>query len=83
METNRYWIRILCVVVLLISGCNPTEEEEAPAVVASVANPAAVACVKGGGRSTMTQTPQGEVGMCQLRSGKVCEEWAWFRGDCS
>jgi putative hemolysin len=48
-----------------------------------MANPASVHCINAGGKLTMKRTPQGEFGMCKLPSGKVCEEWALFRGECS
>jgi putative hemolysin len=41
-----------------------------------------VNCIKVGGKLTIQRTAQGDVGMCQLPSGKVCEEWALFRGEC-
>jgi putative hemolysin len=47
------------------------------------ANPASVACVDAGGKLIFKDTKQGEFGMCKLPSGKVCEEWALFRGECS
>jgi putative hemolysin len=48
----------------------------------ALANPASVNCIKLGGKLTIKRTAQGEVGMCLLPSGKVCEEWALFRGEC-
>ncbi|PQA80004.1 hypothetical protein C5F52_27755 [Limnohabitans sp. TS-CS-82] len=47
-----------------------------------MANPASVHCINAGGKLTIQRTQQGEFGMCQLPSGKVCEEWALFRGEC-
>ena len=45
-------------------------------------NPATVACMQAGGTPGVVQTDKGEQGMCTLPSGLVCEEWAFFRGEC-
>lgn len=72
-------IAILCAIALATSACTPFESAIKP--VAEMANPASVHCINAGGKLTIQRTPQGEVGMCQLPSGKVCEEWALFRGE--
>jgi uncharacterized protein len=69
-------IATLFTIALATSACTPSE----PAT--EMANPASVHCINAGGKLTIQRTPQGEVGMCQLPSGKVCEEWALFRGEC-
>ena len=61
-------------------ACSPSDKPHVP--VAEMANPASVNCINAGGKLTLKRTPQGEFGMCQLPSGKVCEEWALFRGEC-
>jgi putative hemolysin len=48
----------------------------------AMANPAAVACLKAGGKLTKIYTDKGEQSMCTLPSGVVCEEWAFFKGTC-
>ena len=47
-----------------------------------MANPASVFCEKQGGTLSIKDEVGGQVGYCQLPSGKVCEEWALFRGEC-
>ena len=48
-----------------------------------MANPASVACVRQGGRLAIVRGPDGgEAGMCTLPDGRMCEEWALFRGEC-
>ena len=70
-------IATLCAIALASCACTPSE----PAT--GMANPASVHCINAGGKLTIKRTPQGEVGMCKLPSGKVCEEWALFRSECS
>jgi putative hemolysin len=72
---------ILCTLALATWGCTRADMTTAERV--ALANPASVNCIKVGGKLTIQRTSQGDVGMCQLRSGKVCEEWALFRGECS
>lgn len=51
------------------------DDEQDPA---GIANPASVYCEKRGGVLTL----EGSRGMCELPDGDVCEEWAYFRGEC-
>jgi hypothetical protein len=48
----------------------------------AMANPATAACTRAGGTPSFVQTDKGEQAMCSLPSGLVCEEWAFFRGEC-
>ena len=73
-------IVILCAIALASCVGSPSDKPHVP--VAAMANPASVHCINAGGKLTIQRTPQGEFGMCQLPSGKVCEEWALFRGEC-
>lgn len=52
---------------------------------AGIANPASVHCVQElGGQLEIVDTAQGQVGMCRLPDGRVCEEWSLFRdGTCT
>lgn len=47
-----------------------------------IANPASVNCIEKGGKLSIVDKPEGQVGMCTLSDGTVCEEWAYFRGEC-
>ncbi|HEX3435162.1 MAG TPA: DUF333 domain-containing protein [Pseudacidobacterium sp.] len=47
-------------------------------------NPASVNCTKHGGTlKTETGKDGGQVGICTFSNGKQCEEWAFFRGQCT
>lgn len=61
-------------------GCHGSDMTTAERV--SMANPASVNCIKVGGKLILQSTSPSDVGMCQLPSGKVCEQWALFRGEC-
>lgn len=50
----------------------------------ALANPASVKCIADGGTlSTVTDSSGGQQGMCQFPDGSTCEEWAYFRGECT
>lgn len=46
-------------------------------------NPASVKCKQDGGVSTIVNGPNGQYGLCTFSNGKVCDEWAYYRGECS
>lgn len=48
-----------------------------------LANPASTNCLKLGGKlEIIPNADDSQEGNCTLPSGKVCEEWALFRGEC-
>jgi putative hemolysin len=53
-----------------------------PSGGAGIANPASVHCVEVGGTLEIRKNTDGsEYGMCKFQDGRVCEEWAFFRGE--
>lgn len=48
----------------------------------TLANPASVYCEQQGGTLEIVDETGGQVGMCTLSDGTVCEEWAYMRGEC-
>lgn len=58
-----------------------TPAEDAPI---GMANPASVFCADNSGTLEMRQDAGGgEYGMCVFSDGSECEEWAYFRGECT
>lgn len=49
---------------------------------AGLANPASVYCLEIGGTLEMRENEAGTYGVCIFDSGRECEEWSLFRGDC-
>ena len=78
------WLKIVVVVIIivlvsltskfLINSKNTTNTQ--------IANPASVNCIKNGGELSIVDEAEGQVGMCTLLDGTVCEEWAYFREEC-
>lgn len=51
---------------------------------AQMANPASAFCVNHGGKIEIkTDANGGQHGNCVFAGGEVCDEWAYFRGECN
>jgi len=65
--------------------CGPTPK--IPIVctgIPQIANPASVNCVEKGGKVDIRSSADGsQFGMCQFPDKSECEEWAFFRGECT
>ena len=81
-------IASLAAVLILATACTqapapgPTSAtvEVGAGPVVGMANPAAVACGDlFGGELSNVSTPAGDIGMCTLPDGRVCEEWVLFQ----
>jgi hypothetical protein len=48
-----------------------------------LANPASVNCTQNGGTLEIRETADGQIGYCKFADGSECEEWAYFRKECS
>jgi len=74
---------------ILLFGCtslyvNPSNTSLANQTGTQMANPASVNCVNNGGTLQIVTADDGsQSGMCTLANGHVCEEWAYYRGECS
>jgi putative hemolysin len=81
MKMNtKFMIMIgLIVMSMFLIGCAQLERESPPH---KIANPASVYCTEQGGTLKIVDTPDGQVGICTLKDGTECEEWAYFRKEC-
>lgn len=68
--------------IVILPSCN--SPEVVPTEQAEIANPASVYCEEHSGKLLLvTDEEGGVVGMCEFVDGSQCEEWAYFRGECS
>lgn len=88
--------RLITLLAALLTGCAaaPPAAERAPPHAADPApphaakpvglpNPATVACIRAGGGAFTERAADGsERGLCRLPDGQVCDQWAFFRGEC-
>jgi putative hemolysin len=62
--------------------CAPGEAKQSTSI--GMPNPASVYCTDNGGTLEIRQdASSGEYGMCVFSDGSECEEWAYFRGECT
>ena len=65
---------------LLIAACRA---QSTPTPEAGLPNPASVFCEEQGYRLEMREEAGGTVGYCIFPDGSECEEWAFYRGECT
>ncbi|MFA5811639.1 MAG: DUF333 domain-containing protein [bacterium] len=79
---------IVFLFALVIAGCGVSAKQNSTEISAQnttgIANPASVKCVKDGYKLEIRTSPDGgQYGVCINEAGDECEEWAYFRGECS
>lgn len=89
---------VFAAIAILLFGCtgaqplnpnvppagNITEPIPSPPNNTQLANPASVNCIqKGYSLEIRKDASGGEAGYCKFGNGRECEEWAFFRGECS
>ena len=73
---------VLGVFSFLLAACGG--EASTPVSNVSLANPASVYCEENGGTLEMRSDKDGNVsGVCIFPDGSECDEWAFFRAECS
>jgi uncharacterized protein len=69
----------IAAVAMLLVACQSAPQSEQNPPQLGMANPASVYCVEQGGKLTIRDETNGQVGYCHLPNGQVVEEWALFR----
>jgi len=87
-NTNRNLAALVavCLVGLLVLGCTqkPTQNASLNESNATIANPASVFCEQNGGTLNIVIAADGsQGGLCVFPNGSECDEWAYYRGECS
>ena len=87
MTRQKTGLTAALVLSIALSGCGGGEVvggETDQNGNAGLANPASVYCEEQGGQLDMrTDESGGTYGVCVFEDGSECEEWAFFRGECS
>jgi putative hemolysin len=71
---------LLVVLALVLTGCGGNGDNENEA---GLPNPASVFCEEQGGTVEIRDESGGQVGFCVFPDGNECEEWAFYRGECT
>ena len=65
------------------NSSNNCEFSACPSGNAAIANPASVFCVQKGYKLEIRKGAGGETGYCVFQNGAECEEWSYYRGECT
>ena len=71
------FLLLFAIIALGLAACVKEEKKS------GLPNPASVFCEEQGNRLELRQEEDGVVGICIFPDGTECEEWAYFRGECS
>jgi len=91
MKNTIKLFSLFLLVAMLVSACTPTAtptQTQAPTSTptssANMPNPAAAYCQKQGYTSEIRTAADGsQSGVCKFPNGTECDEWAYFRRNCS
>ncbi|MFL7791310.1 MAG: DUF333 domain-containing protein, partial [Anaerolineae bacterium] len=72
-------LAISALALIILSACIGPTPESTP----GMPNPASVYCEEQGGRVEMRTDGNGQYGVCVFSDGSECDEWAFYRGECS
>ncbi len=71
---------IALVGIVAFAACTANPASLTPA--AGLPNPASVNCEQNAGKVELVENASGVAGNCVFPDGSVCDEWAFFRGEC-
>ena len=83
MKKSTLWLAvILWLGTVILAGCNCNKNNSEEENV-GIANPASVYCEEQWGTLIPMEDEDGaQYAMCQLDAETICEEWAFYRGEC-
>lgn len=76
-------LSLLFIAALMLTACRSQTDADNQGNQVGMANPASVYCEEQGGQLEMRENAQGTYGVCIFPDGSKCEEWAYFREECS
>lgn len=81
-------IMIYIIILIVLTGCSTFQIQESQAagtkMPPNMPNPASVYCEENGNKLEIHTAEDGsQSGICVFPDGSVCDEWAYFRGECS
>jgi inhibitor of cysteine peptidase len=83
-DRNLAAILAVCFIGLLAFGCAQKAQNQTVSDNTTIANPASVFCAQNGGTLNIVTAADGsQSGLCVFPNGSQCEEWAYYRGECS
>jgi putative hemolysin len=74
IKENWSKIVIVVIVIIFVSLVSKILLPSKETAVNQIANPASTNCIEKGGRHSIVDRPEGQVGICTLTNETVCEE---------
>jgi putative hemolysin len=82
-------IFVLTIILIVLTACSAPQTQETPESTATdmpqanMPNPASVYCTQQGNKlEIVTASDSSQSGVCVFPDGSVCDEWAYYRGEC-
>jgi putative hemolysin len=80
----RKLVLVVIAVLLMVSMAGCKRDQTTSGSEVKIANPASLHCEEDGGEVDIrTDASGGQSGVCVFPDGSECDEWAYFRGECS
>lgn len=77
------------IILMILTACATPQTQGTPESattdmpLANIPNPASVYCTEQGNKLEIVTAPNGsQSGVCVFPDGSVCDEWAYYRGEC-
>jgi putative hemolysin len=90
MSIRNIWKPFTTIILIVLTACSVPPTQPAPAPVSSgtpvpnMPNPASAYCEQQGNKLEIRTAADGsQTGICIFPDGSECDEWAFFRGECS
>lgn len=75
-------IKLYFCLIFFLTGCSLSNFNTKP-MPNQLANPASTYCIEQGGTIEMRETKNDTAGFCLFSDGSICDEWQFFRQECS
>jgi uncharacterized protein len=79
-KMNVRLVAIIALVIVLVAAVSYLSYSQSSSMIA---NPASVKCLSDGGQEKIVSNALGQAGLCMFNDGSVCDEWAYYRGECN
>ena len=84
MKINVVTVALFCTLSLLAACSGMQSQTQPDPENATMPNPASVFCEEQGGTPEIRADEEGgQVGICVFANGSECDEWAFYRGECT
>jgi putative hemolysin len=83
---NKFIIGLVTslIVAAFFGGYTHVSEAQTSDTKSGMANPASLYCIDHGGKDKIVIEKNGsQIGICVFSNGSLCEEWQYFRGQCT